>query len=57
MCARTRSPCVPSQRGPVHVWWVGLGGWGRGCVGGHGLIKRADEKNSMPFVSEKQRLL
>lgn len=26
-------------------------------VGGHGLIKRADEKNSMPFVLEKQRLL
>lgn len=49
-CVRVCGAHVPSRRGPAHVWWVGLGGE-------HGLIKHVDEKNSMPFVSEKQRLL
>lgn len=39
--------CLPSQWGSVHMWGVG----------GHGLIKCADEKNSMPLGLEKQRLL
>lgn len=44
-CMHVCVACIPSQRGPVHMW------------GGHGLIMCADEKNSMPFVLEKQRLL
>lgn len=39
-----------SERTCAHVVVVVVGGGG----GGHGLIKCADEKNSMPFVSEKQ---
>ena len=70
MCARTWSPRPISARTRARVvggppppsgrapGGGGGGGWGGGGGGGeHGLIKHVDEKNSVPFVSEKQRLL
>lgn len=44
-CVHVCVACIPSQWGPVNMW------------GGHGLIKCAEEKNSMPFVLQKQRWL
>lgn len=44
-CVHVCVACIPSQWWPVNMW------------GGHGLIKCAEEKNSIPFVLQKQRWL